>query len=824
MPTTISIFGPGEVKIEYREPLTSAPINAKLAGVVPSGIHRGYQLIPDAAALTVGIAADPTYDDHLAVVETATGYALTLRKTGGSYTESLAAVAGNTVVLAIYGIYTIGSTQVTLRAYTLAEYALLTPPDLLELAVLGTVIVPGAGVIPAANITPDRRVSAWERQPSANILWSPVLRNASFEFSNDNAIDPRAAFFWESAVAVGSAEWIIRSGVGHTGDRAVVLRSTVAGVNPITASLRQYVYTPVALNQTVKVELFYNLLQAAVGGTAQLQVVFLGTTGLPIATLTENLPLTILTVGWQRIVRWFPTPAGAAHVGYVNIQIITMDWGIGPLDVVRFDDIQAWVETLSSSSPFAFEDKSLSALAASEINLGAALAQLSDPQGLLRFLVASPTQGELILERKDQKDETTFETPTRFRNKGVQVLGEGQLTSTHDTVARNTQPYAADNVAVKYTLQTLFSPNSVLANTESLRFYSGGEGELVITINARRLVANWTKDDAALRSYKLVLAGNSLAPNTADRFALYTRDAVAGNWNDAAWTRENFKIDFTSAASFLISAFASISLGGAVTPGTAWNGLAADAENARLQLNPSGLGTRTLIAVFGAAGIRVRLYVTTTQSLELTANAVWQTASSDWARDNIANNSYKLILDSTNGLRLLMVAAGAGAFADASFGTSGDFQFLLTKLFNISDGRVAFTNPTANTNPANTDGLLNTLLAKNIIKSWGSVTLNGTPVITVNEGVNYTVALTAGPPHALIITFVTPMANANYAVAGCTDITLSANPNGFGEIHTANRTVNGFTLSVWGFSGAGANATQLSIINTAIMFIVLAVQ
>ena len=111
-------------------------------------------MVTDPGVRTVKVQADSLRDDHAAVVQTALGEAITIRRTGGDFVLDLASFANKTVVLALVSTYAVGKpTTAAIQAFE------VTPVD--EFSLAGDEIVPiGTVDVPAATV-PDR-VSALE--------------------------------------------------------------------------------------------------------------------------------------------------------------------------------------------------------------------------------------------------------------------------------------------------------------------------------------------------------------------------------------------------------------------------------------------------------------------------------------------------------------------------------------------------------------------------------------------------------------------------------------------------------------------------------------
>ena len=149
--TTIQSFPNSDVKMRFAETYVSEGLNAKLAGVIPRGVYRGFDLVPSLAPLTAQLDPD-SLGRHLAVYESLLGFSLTLRRSGGTISVPLTTFANSTVYVVLFAEYTISSATVAeLRVYSVADYN--SAPEKDELIVLGVVAVPLAGVIPPSAIS-----------------------------------------------------------------------------------------------------------------------------------------------------------------------------------------------------------------------------------------------------------------------------------------------------------------------------------------------------------------------------------------------------------------------------------------------------------------------------------------------------------------------------------------------------------------------------------------------------------------------------------------------------------------------------------------------
>lgn len=182
MPIDQITFSADETVMRFRQPFTTEGLNKKLAVATPPGIYRGFRLGADQTALLDRVAeirADPDSSDHVAVYQTATGFSLTIRRTGGAFSVDLSAYTSQRVFVTIFASYALGATtSAVLRTYTVTEFDAAAEKD--ELIVLGAVDVPAASSpVAAGAVDGEARTEPWfERAPG--IRFEQILANGNF--------------------------------------------------------------------------------------------------------------------------------------------------------------------------------------------------------------------------------------------------------------------------------------------------------------------------------------------------------------------------------------------------------------------------------------------------------------------------------------------------------------------------------------------------------------------------------------------------------------------------------------------------------------------
>jgi hypothetical protein len=635
MPTSLSGLANDEMNVRWKEPLLTEALNHKAQVVVPRGIFRGFRLGTHANPLTVSVTTDST-GLHIAQYEPANGYTLQVRRTGGTFALDLTPLVGQTVVIAIFAKYAQNQTTTgEIRAYTLAEWNAV-PVERPELVVLGTVVVPGAGLIPLANISSTRRTSAWANIAQEAARWPNTIENGSFEAGSTTGNVVYAVAPWQT----------FSDGPGTMGTNYDLRRSTAqsrSGLscfehNVITTgtdvgwALQQYLGVPVAANLTrVRVRFFYRVMQVPTGGGLQIFLTWGGTAGTAVLSDAAALDLTSTNANIDReFDQIFLAPANATHLqsfGFLKTAALTYG-AAGPS--IRIDDVQVFVEPFSN-----VDDPAAEMVRRRRLWSDLLFAREGEAWTNLRarpLLQMSGSQNRLDLARQDLEISTQNDHPD-LRIYGVlEEIGRGKLNT--DSIAASTPRIKTPfrTAGGTFTLIHEINPNG---GTEgSVRMYvSRNDAEAIWTVNARFDFAGnqWVKDVNGERAHRFKI-GSGVEPG----LSLETQDPAVNSWVEGAWQDRFFSGGFFD----LLNTF-----NGILTLGDSYLVNATQAAQPRLNLYADNAFTFTQLWQGGevsGTGVAVHAYMRGSDgALVFTTNAEW--TGTQWARD-AAGNAFRMVL------------------------------------------------------------------------------------------------------------------------------------------------------------------------------------
>lgn len=796
MPTTHVTFNPAEVRMRYKEPYLTEGLNAKMAVVQPTGIYRGFRLAGTGTNGELQIVADGDANDHVAVYRTSTGLALTLRRTS-SFLVDLSALAGTTVVVAIYATYAVGSTTTAvLRTYTVSEY--LAAPELPELVVLGVVTVPSGA--PISTFTYQyRTIAALKAAPGAVPVQS-LLRNTSFEAGIVNDAGLFAAYFWEKRITGGTGEWRVVTTPAVGSLKSLALRYSVG---PLSGAVTQPVNCPVLAGQILRLQWKLRVDDPLVSGSITLAYDFLDASGALTGSVSETLALGSSTSGaFVAYERSRVVPAGVTHLRNVTITATNVTFTLTGTNVVFLDDVTLH---LCETDPH-FEASGGARMAHIEV---ASALLLEDPAAspaygnatLLRHLAAGYAGAPALVG----SDRSVAASVLNWL--GRMVLGE----SLHGTAANAVVPRVRidRNVGNLYTLAFEFGADSTAYHG---RVYLDASGATFITHNAYYDTASnlWTRQVAGQSSSCLRISRTTLA--------WYEHSSVLpATWDNLFGSDPDWKTDFLTTAPGTASSFVEdlavgrdlavtrdLAAGRGATLGSSIADDAAGANTVRGTVNACATRARSVLFHHGGNGLAVRLYKGVQGGvtlLEYVVNAVWDDNAATWSLVSSGTAAVKVAFTLT-GVQMYTKAASSSAWADNAWGTTA---------FYAADPYpgTAFVPPA------------NYVSSFQIPKAVGYFRTDGSGGVTLVKGFNIDSSSLLLFGGALLFTYRTAMSDNDYAAHASIETTWVAQ---WRSAVCSGRTSTGMNVSVFNWSGGAIVQEDLATVARDIAVFVYARQ
>jgi hypothetical protein len=733
-----------DVVMKFKEPFLTKGLNQKLAVNTPPGVYRGFRLATAVAPLSITIETDPEAGTSSAVYETRSGQSLTVAKRS-SFLVDLMAFVSKTVAVCIFASYEVGlDTFAEIRVYELDPIDELTgSPEEGELVILGTVVVPAAGLypldlIPAGDISAARRTSAWQRRAPESIAWAPLVRNPSFEWA-DAAVSPASTFasaFWEVTNELPNGHWDVSTGNPNVGEKHMEL--TWLGPGDIDASLLQRPNVPVKPGQLIRAQLFKQLLQIPVTGALFVWAKFVdsaGTTVFPSTLFTtqviDSSLSTTIDASYVKAEVMIEAPLNATHLVEVGVFVNDATFPLAA-PALRIDDVQFWVETIDPTNPYLFEDQQAAAIAASVV--------VRDPEGVAGDLETLLTfdkdllvdEGQLTIERRDQQANAGVTPPALGLKGRIAELGAGLIdTDLKAAKARIATPIAAIGVS-EYTL--VWSSSSVTATTASARVYATdkGNGGMILTANASYTSGKWQRDILTEQSTKFSILGGRLVTESV------APDFAAATWSDTEWQESSPFVSQRRVDTLLT-----------------------DGRTLLWEM-------RTPLPFITPLMAHMRLYLSTGlgDRLELTMNAEWDGVAGLWNYDQTPPAGFQANRISFGGQFFELSVEQRftpGSWADNAWDTTPLALTSFIRLMNMNDMSIRINANSGFSNPSGFDAQSNTLRALNIPKMWCSIHTNGVGGYTVFDGFNISSLVLLGSFSTLF--FSAPIDNGYFAVS-----------------------------------------------------------
>lgn len=662
MPTILSSLNPatGEIKVRYQEPYVTEGLNAKLAVLVPRGTYRGFRLGTHGSADTITIQADPDTLDHSANYLTSGGRALTIRRIGGNF--AVAFPAPDTYIVTIDAAYTVGvPTTGSIKAYPLAEWS---DPQLAESIILGVVVVPG-GVIPAANITHDRRTWAWKELAQDAQAWMPLHTDVGFETMGAvpvdlGVVDPPPNGWFSTFAGPGAGGRRIED----TGDPpGYAFVPSTQNTGAISFSLYQQTAAPVDEGQTIRVRLRIRCLMVQTAGTLQIVARFATAVGAFHSLQVFAIDMTVLDPSFRVIETSFRVPSGAAFLTRVALEATAVNYGAAA-DCLALKDFQAWLEPQGRQHQGAGSWPGAQAAQVSQLRLIDKDALGPTPTDL----VLTGTSPDLLLLHS--ADGSISDRKISF---GGLIQGLGSARAEAD--ARITMPTTTTNPYL------LISENEG-ADT-GYKIYSATADKAMFWVQAARWTGtDWSGSAGAMRVR--VVTGQGLI---IERSPL---TAGTGTWADADWKKT---AEFPGEFYGTLNDTAMMYQRGMI----ASKNEAARPRQKFETIPYASSTTRTLITEIGnptALHRRARIYathftsVTNYSYIELVIGAYWDPDTSLWVRDGATTDIVSTFVFEDNELY-----HGTNRVAGATFADSAWLYWSVSRTAACHAWGYVYTNP-----------------------------------------------------------------------------------------------------------------------------------
>lgn len=524
--STITTISDGASAVNWRAPFLTAALNTHMAVNTEPGIYRGFLMRRDAGtALGVLLGADPEALDHYLFYLTGT-YGVGVWLQGGDIALDLTPFASQTVVIAIFVSYAIGSTTVAqIRAYQLSPTDQFTgAAERGELVVIGTVVVPASGIIPALNVTPAGRSSAWAARAPEATPWAPLLRNGGFEW-RDAAASRWGTSFWEDDLG---ASWGV--GVVRTGARALGLIGTGSTQ---TGAISQYLHLPIfpdvyPQGPRLRVRFWVKVAQVSTAGSLLFGLEFTDSNNATPAAVEITIATASVDASWRLVDVVVAAPAAARFLRRAYFKAVGANFGSSALGV-SLDDVQVFLDRGGALFPQWDQERHLTPLRAAPLVLGDASQTLSagTSSEVALYLDSSLYGGEGGMVGGYRAPAGQSFAPV-FAWSGRADLG-ASLIANQGAAARPRIRAAAASGGGVLTLVT----ESPISGGIALRRYVDASGNLIETWNALwhlGTASKWSKDVNGTQAWKKTHSGGATV-------TLATKAAADNTaWDDAGWT------------------------------------------------------------------------------------------------------------------------------------------------------------------------------------------------------------------------------------------------------------------------------------------------
>jgi len=292
MPTSGYNFTAQQITVRFRAPYISESLNQQFRGIVSAGVYEGFNPATSATPMHITLATDLSgRSSALAVSDldptTSVGVHLV-----GDLDLDLSAYFSKTVAVCIDLSYAFpADTTGVVNVYDLGTETVPATS-----CVLAKVIVPAAGVIPAANISCDSRSFPYlSRGRDATPMVSVVRNGAPYLTHNLVGVPD----FWDSASLVGMTYIASNAVLAPSGFNLTFrARKNVAGLGSVSGVLRQKIGLPIPANRRLRLTVAFRPTVVPSVGNPVLSATITDAAGVTITTATLQLDSAVVGV-WE---------------------------------------------------------------------------------------------------------------------------------------------------------------------------------------------------------------------------------------------------------------------------------------------------------------------------------------------------------------------------------------------------------------------------------------------------------------------------------------------------------------------------------------------
>jgi hypothetical protein len=532
------------LKVKWKEPYVSEALNLKMAVNTPRGFYRGFRLAAHADPLTVTVAADTDGGDSIAVYEVGAGdtavpkYAITIRKTGNIALD-LTTAAGTTVYICLFATYIVGSTtSANMRAYTAAEFAALSAALRGELLILGTVVVPGSGVIPAANITMDHRTNLFEtRTPEASV-WKQLVTNGGFEWGKVDEVGASAVPGWLAFNS--SCTWRITQNPS-SGQNGLTLNMTSTTSSGLIVQELGY---PCLTGQAFKTRIHTKNLKISSGGSLKLTAVFSKGTDQSTQTTVDvvTLPTTAVDGSFQVTEAFFVVPA--TYYVLERIEIKATGYTVASTgDAIHIDNVQVWAEPLATDEGPQAPGPQITPINSRVFTLESTIGALAAQDAVTLTLDGST----VVHARRDES--TTATNQPSIKVPGIITVGTNLInTDARAATARLVAPARVPVTPGDIARTGLWTSAGETYGVTYYRVSNSGYEFVERAFNCTYSGTAWSCTDAAFDAY--------VERSDGRQYTVYRKAGTGSTWNDTVggggWDVKTLDIQMVSASGNLL--------------------------------------------------------------------------------------------------------------------------------------------------------------------------------------------------------------------------------------------------------------------------------